>query len=92
MSDPRYRTARWQRIRAAQLHAEPLCRMCSSEGRITAANTADHIIPHKGDDRLFWDAGNLQSLCGSCHSSDKQSIERGGKPRPRIALDGWPIE
>ncbi|WP_327198035.1 HNH endonuclease [Sporanaerobacter acetigenes] len=27
----------------------------------------DHIEPHKGNEDLFYDINNLQSLCKSCH-------------------------
>lgn len=85
-----YKTARWLRRRKAQLQAHPLCAMCLTRGAVTVANTADHVTPHKGDPVLFWQ-GPLQSLCPSCHASDKQAEERGGKPRVAFGLDGWPI-
>lgn len=37
---------------------------------------ADHIVPHRGDGRLFWDRNNLQCLCKSCHDSTKQAQDR----------------
>jgi len=73
-----YKTARWQKLRAAQLQREPLCRMCKS--RITVATVCDHITPHRGDPILFWN-GPFQSLCVNHHSSAKQRLERGGKQR-----------
>jgi len=79
-----YKTARWQRLRSHQLQREPLCAMCK---RI--AEVCDHIEPHKGDEQRFWQ-GPFQSLCASCHNSDKQRMEHGNKPRPRIGIDGWP--
>ena len=27
----------------------------------------DHIIPHRGDEKLFWDQENWQGLCKRCH-------------------------
>lgn len=27
----------------------------------------DHITPHGGDERLFWDEDNWQTLCAACH-------------------------
>jgi len=39
----------------------------------------DHIIPHRGDSRLFWAQGNLQALTYHCHNSFKQSQEKGGR-------------
>jgi 5-methylcytosine-specific restriction protein A len=42
---------------------------CYDTGRVTLANVVDHVVPHQGDDRLFWDeVGNWQSLCFACHS------------------------
>lgn len=86
-----YWTARWRHRAKAQLEAEPLCAMCMARGLVVVATVADHVEPHRGDPDLFW-AGPLQSLCASCHSSDKQREERGGRPRPVIGLDGWPVE
>jgi 5-methylcytosine-specific restriction protein A len=88
MSDPRYNTPRWRRIRKAQLIKEPWCRYCHP--RLIVATVADHIIPHRGNAGLFWDTGNLQSLCAPCHSGTKQAEEN--NPNPQIGEDGWPIE
>lgn len=63
-----YHSARWRKIRAAQLIAEPFCRNCASIGVRQRAEDVDHIIPHRGNKELFYDSGNLQSLCHSCHS------------------------
>jgi len=84
--------SRWQRARAAFLRHHPLCARCDAMGRIVAATTVDHRIPHRADRALFWDQGNWQSLCTSCHAGAKQSLERSGKVKPRIGLDGFPIE
>ena len=37
------------------------------EGRYRKATVVDHIIPHRGDDALFWDQSNWQALCKKCH-------------------------
>ena len=66
---------RWQKARAHFLRSHPLCRMCAELGRIEAANTVDHIKPHRGDVGLFWDSNNWQALCASCHSGRKQRLE-----------------
>lgn len=42
------------------------------------ADTVDHIVPHRGDSRLFWDPKNLQSMNKDCHDKYKQSAEKGG--------------
>jgi 5-methylcytosine-specific restriction protein A len=73
-----YSTARWQRLRAAQLADEPLCRFCTEAGVVTAATVCDHTEPHRGDVDRFW-AGPFQSLCASCHNSTKHSLEMGGR-------------
>ena len=77
-------------MREAQLTAHPLCCMCLESEIVTAATVADHVIPHRGDPELFWDAGNLQSLCQHHHDSDKQLLEH-GKNVIRFDASGWPI-
>lgn len=67
--------AQWRRIRARHLSAHPLCVDCLKHGRTEAAGHVDHIIPlRKGGTHA---AGNLQSLCASCHSR-KTAKEDGG--------------
>ncbi len=44
----------------------------------TSQLVADHKIRHQGDHELFWDEGNLQTLCKHCHDSLKQREERSG--------------
>lgn len=87
-----YKTARWQARRARQLSAEPLCRTCHLLGRTTAATIADHVIPHRGDAKLFFE-GDLQSLCDAdpfrCHSRVKQREETLGFS-PAVDADGFP--
>ena len=67
--------ARWQRASKAFLAAHPLCAASKAAGSIEAADVVDHIVPHRGDMRLFWDPGNWQSLSKRCH--DKKT-SRGG--------------
>jgi 5-methylcytosine-specific restriction enzyme A len=59
---------RWQQARLSFLAAHPLCIDCSKQGRVTEATTIDHVIPHKGNEELFWDVSNWESCCASCHS------------------------
>jgi 5-methylcytosine-specific restriction protein A len=72
---------RWRCYRARYLEKNPLCVMCMSRGRVTSATVVDHKIPHKGDERLFWDETNHQSLCKPCHDSEKARLERGAGQR-----------
>lgn len=85
-----YDSAAWQRRRAAQLAAEPLCRYCQARGILTPATVADHIEPHRGDAAKFW-RGALQSLCARCHSGAKQAQENNGTLRG-CDLDGEPLD
>jgi 5-methylcytosine-specific restriction enzyme A len=68
---------RWQQARAAFLARHPLCVMCEQAGRVTAATVVDHVVPHRGDQRLMWDESNWQPLCAPHHSRDKQREEQG---------------
>ncbi|RUW55077.1 HNH endonuclease [Mesorhizobium sp. M1A.F.Ca.ET.072.01.1.1] len=86
-----YKTARWLRLRERQLAAQPLCGMCLLIEDVTAADTVDHVKPHRGDAALFYDPSNLQSLCKYHHDSVKQRLERGSKI-VMYGLDGYPIE
>ena len=67
-----YGTA-WRKARAAFLHLYPTCAhpTCSAP-----ATVVDHVIPHRGDDALFWDRRNWQPLCQRHHDADKQRQER----------------
>lgn len=67
---------RWSRASKAFLTAHPWCAECLRHGEHTPATEVDHIIPHKGDKKIFWDSSNWQSLCHSCHSK-KTAKERG---------------
>lgn len=84
---------RWQRARLAFLsRAEnALCRMCEAEGRTTAAEVVDHIVPHRGDPVLFWDRSNWQPLCAHHHNSTKKAEEMSGRVRGADA-EGCPLD
>lgn len=70
--------SRWQKARATYLRSNPLCVECDRQGRTTSAVIVDHIIPHRGDQELFWDKTNWQALCKRCHDSYKQRLEKSG--------------
>ncbi len=67
----------WRQARLDHLAASPLCVHCLVQGHTTPATDVDHRIPHRGNYALFWDHGNWQSLCKSCHSV-KTATEDGG--------------
>ncbi|MFZ5678492.1 MAG: HNH endonuclease [Pseudomonadota bacterium] len=66
--------SKWQR-ESRMFLALPGNSHCSCGcGRI--ANVVDHVIPHKGNKRLFWDRRNWAPMNSHCHNSTKQSLER----------------
>jgi 5-methylcytosine-specific restriction protein A len=60
---------RWRRARAAFLARHPLCAACRAQGRVVAATVVDHVVPHRGDQRLFWDTSNWAPACKRCHDA-----------------------
>lgn len=101
-----YKTARWQRVRAAHLVEEPLCRMCMARGLINDGSrkpdgsyqteprrrflVCDHVEPHRGDVDRFY-GGPFQTLCPDDHDKRKQAEELRGFAND-VGLDGWPID
>lgn len=61
-------TYRWQQAARAYLARFPLCAECGRQGKTTVAEVVDHVRPHRGDARLFWDSTNWQGLCAPCHN------------------------
>jgi 5-methylcytosine-specific restriction enzyme A len=67
---------KWQAYRLRFLAKHPLCIECGKAGSIEPATVVDHIIPHKGDRRLFWDPTNHQPLCKR-HHDQKTAVADG---------------
>lgn len=63
------------------------CRICGVMHTDTSQLEADHIIPHKGDAKLFWDKGNLWCVCSSCHRTTCQQIEARNEGYPEMIRD-----
>lgn len=72
-------TNAWDKARLAFLIKHPFCKMHLERQMHEPATEVDHIIPHKGDMRLFWDTDNWQSLCKSCHSKKTGWYDKGRK-------------
>lgn len=70
-------TYQWRKSSKAFLQEHPLCTQCQRDGRLIPATEVDHIIPHGGNRKLFWNKKNWQPLCKSCHSR-KTALEDGG--------------
>lgn len=81
---------RWQRAREDFLAKNPICADHKRLGRVVVATVVDHIIPHRGDLKLFWDRKNWQPLCRQCHDIHKQRQES-GSAAVGCDLDGIPI-
>lgn len=79
--------ARWRKARQVWLDKYPWCAYCLLRNRFEAANVVDHIIPHKGDMKLFWDQDNWQSLDKKCHDR-KTMRELNDKPMEVFLICG----
>lgn len=67
---------RWRKARKYFLKRHPLCERCKEQGQFVKAEVVDHIVPHRGDEKLFWDESNWQALCKSCHDSKTMTEDR----------------
>lgn len=76
-----YCTARWQDVvERIRVRDNLRCRKTGVMliGKYPAPNSpvVDHIIPHEGDETLFWDEDNLQLVSKAWHDAEKQRTER----------------
>jgi 5-methylcytosine-specific restriction endonuclease McrA len=74
MSDRRYSTARWQRLRKAVL--AQYGHVCQVQGpRCTGyATTVHHLIPSSQAPDLFWEPSNLAAACRRCNYGDGSRV------------------
>lgn len=72
---------RWRKARQTFLARNPFCTTVDPDGCTRIATIVDHIEPHRGDDKLFWDTTNWQPLCKHCHDV-KTAREDGAFGRP----------
>ncbi|OAV64190.1 HNH endonuclease [Bacteroidales bacterium Barb6XT] len=79
-----YQTYRWHKASRLFREEHPLCAECFRKGIITASKVTDHIIPVPVCDD-FWDSGNWQALCESCHNKkagkDKKTVQNSKRTR-----------
>jgi len=73
-------TSKWERESKTYLAIHRICVIVACGARSTVV---DHIIPHRGDQTLFWSRRNWQAMCGP-HHSRKTALEDGGFGRPRL--------
>lgn len=65
----------WEKYRLEFLSHNPRCYSCGLE-----AEAVDHIIPHKGDKKLFWKEDNYIPLCHKCHNTITSLFDRHHRP------------
>jgi len=73
-----YNTTAWRRLRMDILVRDRFTCQWPGCGRIetdTSQLVADHREPHRGNERMFWDRSNLQTLCKPCHDGPKAKAE-----------------
>lgn len=65
--------ADWRRIRLQVLEAEPLCRSCAEQGRVTQAVEVHHLegFTSLADPRRLA-TSNLAPICRPCHAQASQ--------------------
>ena len=67
---------RWRKASVGYRRKHTLCVCCLARfSRTTTAELVDHIVPHKGDMKIFWDRSNWQSLCDNCDKTIKRALE-----------------
>lgn len=86
-----YNCRAWRSAREGFLKKNPLCAEHFKLGKYVEAVVVDHIDPHRGDVKIFWDKKNWQSLCKHCHDSHKQRLEKSGRVIG-CSPDGIPID
>ena len=77
--------SRWNKARVRFLKTHPLCVRCRAKGMITPATVVDHVTPHRGNQKLFWNEGNWQPLCKSCHDRKTMTEDH----NPIYGYDFW---
>ena len=58
---------KWEKISRAFRLANPACNECG-EIREMSRMVVDHVVPHRGDRKIFWEPSNWQTLCQTCHN------------------------
>jgi 5-methylcytosine-specific restriction protein A len=58
-----YNTTRWRNLRKEHLKENDYCQECGLKEDLTV----DHKISPLGNEELFFDPDNLQTLCKKCH-------------------------
>lgn len=70
---------KWSLYSKRFLRLNPLCACaeCAELPVPMIAEVTDHIIPHKGDQALFWDKDNHQPMAKRCHDKKTATTDGG---------------
>jgi 5-methylcytosine-specific restriction endonuclease McrA len=84
VSDRRYSTAAWQKLRRAVLERDG--HVCQIQGPRCRgyATSVHHIVPSSQEPKLFWEPSNLAAACGRCNYGDGARVAA-QNTRTRIA-------
>ena len=67
VSDRRYSTSRWQRLRRAVLQRDGYVCLIQGPRCLGYATTVHHLIPSSQMPELFWEPWNLAAACTRCN-------------------------
>jgi 5-methylcytosine-specific restriction enzyme A len=68
--------AQWFAASALFKAHNPFCLGCLAIGLSTPTEVVDHIVPHQGDNMLFWNEANWQPACAWHYNAIKPTLER----------------
>lgn len=76
-----YHSTRWQKLRMRIITRDKYtCQrtgaLLMGKARAPDSPVVDHIISHNGDEKLFWDESNLQTVSKEYHDSVKQREDK----------------
>jgi hypothetical protein len=87
MSDRRYSTARWQRLRKAVLARDGHQCMIGGPRCGGYATTVHHQIPSSQQPELFWEPANLVAACGACNYGGGARVQADNRRRRTAQLE-----
>jgi 5-methylcytosine-specific restriction endonuclease McrA len=87
MSDRRYSTARWQRLRKAVLARDGHQCMIGGPRCRGYATTVHHIVPSSQQPELFWEPSNLVAACGACNYGGGARVQADNRRRRTAQLE-----
>jgi 5-methylcytosine-specific restriction protein A len=65
----------WKAAAGKFKRAHPCCLGCAALNRKVATAVVDHVLPHRGDREVFWNASMWQPACRWHHEVVKKKLE-----------------